>query len=96
MQPQKPKSLTTLRKNIDSIDKKLLSLIEKRQACCKKIGLVKKKFGLPISQPAREKLILDRILKLAKKKSLDQNLIKNLFKLLFAASKKAQLSKCDQ
>ncbi len=52
--------LTSLRDNIDRIDRQLLSLFEERMETVQKVAQYKKEQGLPIFHPDRERQVLDR------------------------------------
>jgi chorismate mutase len=49
-----------LRRRIDQIDDQLMKLLNSRSACAVEIGRLKRRRGLPVYQPEREKWILDR------------------------------------
>jgi len=68
--------LKKLREEIDRIDAEMLSLIEERVGIARKIGTAKKKKGLSISDPQREKEIIDNVTKAAK---IDKEFAKKLF-----------------
>ncbi len=48
------------RRRIDQIDDQLMRLLNSRSACAVEIGRLKRRCGLPVYQPDREKWILDR------------------------------------
>jgi chorismate mutase len=48
------------RRRIDQIDDQLMRLLNSRSACAVEIGRLKRRGGLPVYQPEREKWILDR------------------------------------
>jgi len=50
-----------LRRRIDQIDDQLMKLLNSRSACAVEIGRIKRRLGLPVYQPDREKWILDRV-----------------------------------
>jgi chorismate mutase len=50
-----------LRLRIDQIDDQLMKLLNSRSACAVEIGRVKRRLGLPVYQPERERWILDRV-----------------------------------
>jgi chorismate mutase len=50
-----------LRSRIDQIDDQLMKLLNSRSACAVEIGRIKRRLGLPVYQPEREKWILDRV-----------------------------------
>lgn len=49
------------RRRIDQIDEQLMKLLNSRSACAVEIGRLKRHVGLPVYQPEREKLILERV-----------------------------------
>ncbi|MDR2579991.1 MAG: chorismate mutase [Fibromonadaceae bacterium] len=53
--------IEALRKNIDSIEGQLISLLNERARQVLEIGRIKKKQGLPIVDSKRENLILNRV-----------------------------------
>ncbi len=48
------------RRRIDQIDEQLMKLLNARSACAVEIGRIKRRLGLPVYQPDREKWILER------------------------------------
>jgi chorismate mutase-like protein len=56
-----PKKLEERRKEIDLIDRKLLSLLNHRLRTALEIGRVKKKMGRKIYDPGREKKVLEKL-----------------------------------
>ncbi len=49
------------RRRIDQIDEQLMKLLNARSACAVEIGRIKRRLGLPVYQPDREKWILERV-----------------------------------
>jgi chorismate mutase len=49
------------RKRIDQIDDQLMKLLNARSACAVEIGRIKRRIGMALYQPDREKWILDRV-----------------------------------
>ena len=60
--------LTELRKRIDEIDERILALLSERAKLAKTIGEIKKKEGLEIHVPERERAIFEKILRLNREK----------------------------
>jgi len=54
--------LDGLRKRIDSIDRQLVELLDRRAALAKQVGEYKRKHGLDSYDPARQKTILSRVM----------------------------------
>ena len=61
--PELPENfdLSDVRTEIDSIDRQILDLFVQRMHAAEKVAAVKKRTGAPISQPAREQEILERV-----------------------------------
>jgi chorismate mutase len=61
--PQEPAEahVEELRRRIDQIDDQLMKLLNSRSACAVEIGRLKRKIGMPVYQPGREKWILERV-----------------------------------
>ncbi|MCX6695362.1 MAG: chorismate mutase [Candidatus Altiarchaeota archaeon] len=66
-----------LREKIDRVDSRILELIEERVEIAKKIGVVKRKKGLPIVDQEREQKILSDV---TGKTKLDKQFIKKIFR----------------
>ena len=49
-----------LRRRIDQVDDQLMKLLNSRSACAVEIGRIKRRIGMPVYQPDREKWILER------------------------------------
>jgi len=79
--------LGSLRKEIDVLDKGILALVEKRIETAQKIGAVKAKKGLQISDPAREKEVLDNVSRGTK---LEKSFVRGLFSSIIEYCKHAE------
>ena len=49
------------RKRIDSIDREIARLLDERMELCRLIGRYKKRLGIPLRDPLREKQVLDSV-----------------------------------
>lgn len=56
-----PEKLQTLRRKIDALDEKLVTLLNERSVCSVQIGKLKQEIGLAIHDPERERQIVQRI-----------------------------------
>ena len=83
-------ALKKLRREIGSIDTKIVALIAKRLALAKRIGKAKKQLGLPVYQAQREKKVVARVLAASKKAKVDLKFAMSLFRKIIAASKRVQ------
>lgn len=79
--------LPTVRKQIDSLDIKILALIEERTALADQVAAAKKEMGKAILDPSREEAVLDL---LKEKTTLSSELIETIWKGLFAESRTRQ------
>ncbi|MGB9735343.1 MAG: prephenate dehydratase [bacterium] len=78
--------INDLRKQIDSIDEKLLELLNERIKIAIDINKEKKKISTPVYYPSREAFILNRLMRL-NKGPLKNEHIKHIFKEIFSASR---------
>lgn len=85
--------LDDIRKKVDRIDDKLLSLLVRRFALAKKAGVLKRERLEPIEDRLREKAVLERIKTRAKELDLSASFVKSIFKLVIAEAKKIQAQK---
>jgi monofunctional chorismate mutase len=76
MEQRLDKELKKLRSEIDRIDSKILSLLEKRWKTTKKIGKVKKSMSAEYYDPKREKEIIKKV---SEKTILDRNFVRKIF-----------------
>ena len=87
------KMLISSREEIDKIDNELIDLIQRRTSLSKKIVLSKFALNKDIFDPKREKLIYEKIEKIAIEKNLNQNTKNSLIEImdiLMNLSKKEQ------
>lgn len=67
-------SLETLRQKIDTIDRELVALLEKRMDTVTKIGQVKKEGNKAVYDEKREQQVLDKVAKLLKNKGYKETI----------------------
>jgi len=65
----------------------IIALVEKRVETAEKIGAIKKKTGLPVNDPSREKEVLDNAVRASK---LDKCFTKRLFSSIIEYCKDAE------
>ncbi len=83
--------INKLRKEIDKLDTKLISLLRERLIVAKKIGKYKKKRFLPVRDMKREKELLLKVSNKAKEQGIkDIENIKKMFKSIISYSRKVQ------
>ena len=83
------KDLPKLRKEIEKLDTELFSLIFKRVGLAKKIGKLKFKNNIEITNLNREKTLINLITDLSSN-CLGRDQIESIYKILFKISKEKQ------
>ncbi len=76
--------LDVLRAEIDSIDRELVKLLSRREDVAREIGLTKRKDGLKVRDPEREKKVVAKMVSLAGSLGADKRLTKEAVRLLIA------------
>ena len=82
--------IESLRKEIDQVDKEILSLFAKRMKISKQIAKIKQKSGEKIISTKREADILSKLKKLSVKKGLNFTFISSVFNLILKESRDIQ------
>ena len=77
------KGLDQLRQEIDTVNDELISLLKKRFHVVDELLDVKKQNKMQLHDADREKIQLERIVKMAKKEGLDEELIMRIFVEIF-------------
>ena len=78
-----------LRRRIDQIDDQLMKLLNSRSACAVEIGRLKRRIGMPVYQPDREKWILDRVEK-NNPGPLDRGAVRRVFERVIDESRRLE------
>ncbi|CAN7499446.1 MULTISPECIES: chorismate mutase [unclassified Variovorax] len=74
--------LERLRDELDVIDKALLAAIRDRLACCRQIGLHKKRNGIPMMQAGRIGVVQQRASLFAQQHGLNGEFLRQLYELI--------------
>ena len=82
-------TIDDLRREIDRLDSELLQIFNQRADFALKIGEIKKAQGLPVYDPAREKLIFQRM-KTENPGPLDDDAIVRLFERVIDESRRLE------
>jgi len=77
------------RRRIDQIDEQLMKLLNARSACAVEIGRIKRRLGLPVYQPDREKWILDRVAR-NNPGPLDKGAVRRVFERVIDESRRLE------
>lgn len=88
--------LHKIRNEIDSIDRKILSLLAKRLLCAEKIAAKKKCLHLPVFDSSREDEIFQRIKDEAVSLEIPQDMVTSIFKEIIHQSSRLQEKKLKE
>ncbi len=83
-------TLGELRKEIDTIDSKIIGLIAKRQQIAGKIAREKAREGLPVHDAARTREVLSRAFDQAVEQKINPVFAQEVFKILIEMSEERQ------
>lgn len=92
---EKQELLKELRNDVDKIDEKIISLLNKRTISSVMVGRIKRVLNLPVYTPAREKEISDRINKYLEE-PLTKKSLKRIYERILDESRAAQKKDRDQ
>lgn len=76
--------LLGLRASIDNIDAALIFMLAERFRCTKQVGVLKARYGMPASDPAREEQQVARLRRLAVEADLDPEFAQKWFGFVVA------------
>lgn len=79
-----------IRKQIQTVDAKMIALIAKRMSLSKKLGEIKKEKKLPIRNKEREKLLFEEWQEIAVIYNVSPTLVQKLWRLILTESIKKQ------
>ena len=79
--------LSTLRDQIDQINRELVGLLGKRLKIAREIARLKKEYRLPILDSKRESAILEEIKSLATQHQLSSSLVEEIFQIILKRTK---------
>lgn len=71
--------LEALRRELDTIDHRLLATVRDRVALCVEVARLKDHHGIPMMQPARVDLVLDRAARFGDEHGLSPAFLRRLF-----------------
>tara|TARA_Y100000588_G_C14140498_1_gene875836 strand:- start:637 stop:903 length:267 start_codon:yes stop_codon:yes gene_type:complete len=83
------KRILQLRKELDTIDKRILLLLEKRMDVIRRVGQIKSELDIPIEDIKREKEIIKKLTDHSHKKLSEKQLLR-IFQVVFQSSKSEQ------
>ena len=78
------RELAQYRAEIDKLDDRIVDLLSSRAEIVRKVGNLKKRAGLPVSAPGREKQVLDRVAARASRGPLPPEMVAGFYKQIMA------------
>lgn len=81
-------SIEKLRKEVDAVDRRLVSLLAERFNITKEIISLKKENGLPAKDESREGEIVKEASELAEKSGISSKFMADIFKIILRESKR--------
>lgn len=93
MEPElvtKNQKLEKIREQIDRIDNVIITALAERMTFMNGIGEHKKNKRIPVYQPEREQIIINRLIEVGEKHNLKPEFIEELFSIIFDEAKKIQ------
>jgi len=84
------RTLEILRKEIDSVDEKIVSLLSERQRVVEQVTAFKKANNLPIYHPAREEDLISKRRRQAYRAGLDPDFVEDLYRTVIRRSRIVQ------
>lgn len=91
MSESAPAELSSLRSEIEALDRQLIALIAQRVRAARAVGRAKRAHGLSILDPAREAAVVRRAVELARAEQLAEEDVREIFWHLIGLSRRAQL-----
>jgi chorismate mutase len=87
--------LEALRREIDDIDERILELVSARVRIVLRVGELKRRVGLPVYDPDRERAMLDRLAQRASP-PLDLSTVRRVFERLIDESRRLEQNHFDR
>lgn len=83
-------SLEELRREIEGIDREIVKLVAERLRVARAIGHEKAASGLPVTDPVREKVVLEKVRALARSSGIDEDGIESLYREMIKLAKSVE------
>lgn len=75
-------TLSSLRTQIDTLDREILSLLGKRFEAIREVGSIKKKEGIAALQPSRWQEVLNNVVTMAHENNIPELYIREMYELI--------------
>lgn len=76
--------LQELREELDQIDRRIVTLLARRLEHCDRIGEIKREHGIPMMQPHRIEVVLNKTASLAEQMGVNPNLVTDIYRQIIA------------
>jgi chorismate mutase len=76
------RKLAAYRKQIDTIDRQLVDLLEQRAEVVAEVGTLKRGANLPVTVPAREQQVLDHVVQMGSGGALPPEVLRRIYQTL--------------
>lgn len=83
------KNLEKLREDVDAINVAIVDLLKKRFKLVEEIGEIKKREGIDVFIPSREKEIIEKVIRI--RGDIPQESIEKIFRVIIEESKKCEM-----
>jgi chorismate mutase len=84
--------LTSLRSEIEDVDRDLIRVVARRVELARRVGAVKRAARLPALDPAREAAVIRRASEMAREEGAPEEDVRYLFWQIIGMSRRAQLA----
>lgn len=82
--------LQAARAEIERIDEAIVFLIDERLRLARRVGALKKAAGLSVLDPSREAAVIERAATIARRRGVDDEAVRDLFRRLIEMARTAQ------
>lgn len=76
--PAAEAALARLREQVVECDRRLVGVVNQRRTLVQAIGDLKRRLGLPVTDPAREAAVVRRAAEIARAEGVDEELVRDL------------------
>ncbi|MFZ3076968.1 MAG: chorismate mutase [Candidatus Aenigmatarchaeota archaeon] len=90
------KTIEELRVEIDKLNTEIVELLSKRMEVAGEIAEYKKRRGLPVRAPEREKAVIESVKILAKEKGLDEKMAEDVFWKIIEHTRKSEEKRMEK
>lgn len=86
------RDLENVRRRLDELDRQLVEVLARRFETGNEAARLKRALGIPIHDPTREEQVIVRAMEWARSAGLPEGQVTDLFRMLIAISREAQIN----